>query len=247
MLQPNLPGDFHDTKGLSNVLTFFQTVIVIGFAILFITYINYADLFNSVYHDTPYLSSTLNVNMILYNRWEAFTTTFRIIDLLLLPMSLLIAVLFMIWVYRSTKNLGAFGCEGLRYSPGWAVGWFFIPLANLVMPVLVMTEISKASQPYADQKDWRSFPLPAVIPIWWAIYIGTFFVSLIIVLINRGPAEEKNLTPVTISIVILCSWEILWAVLSMCVIRRITAQQGDKYERLLYQSIADESGNQSDA
>lgn len=62
-------------------------------------------------------------------------------------------------------NLIAFNVERLRYTPGWAMGWFFIPFANAVMPPIVLTKIWKASTPngQADSKDWRRAPFSPVI------------------------------------------------------------------------------------
>src|SRR5262245_30821004 len=36
-------------------------------------------------------------------------------------------VLFLIWVYKSSSNVWAFGVPYLQYTPGWSVGWFFVP------------------------------------------------------------------------------------------------------------------------
>src|SRR5690349_16122694 len=34
---------------------------------------------------------------------------------------------FLIWVHQTYRNLSALGAQDLTYSPGWAVGYFFIP------------------------------------------------------------------------------------------------------------------------
>jgi len=48
---------------------------------------------------------------------------------------------FLMWVYRANWNAHALGAVGMRYRPGWAVGWYFIPIASLWMPYRVMREI----------------------------------------------------------------------------------------------------------
>src|SRR5689334_7274535 len=50
------------------------------------------------------------------------------------------AVAFLIWFHRAHKNLPALGARELKYTPGWAVGGFFVPLLNLVRPADVMRE-----------------------------------------------------------------------------------------------------------
>lgn len=59
------------------------------------------------------------------------------------------------------RNLVSFNVQGLRFTPGWAVGWFFIPFANFVMSPLILTKIWRASTPHvqADGLAWRRAPI----------------------------------------------------------------------------------------
>src|SRR5262245_14862724 len=47
------------------------------------------------------------------------------------------AVVFIVWLYRARRNLAIWGILGLGWGPGWAIGGWFIPLANLLIPKLV--------------------------------------------------------------------------------------------------------------
>lgn len=58
-----------------------------------------------------------------------------------------IAILFLLWLHRMRSNLDAMGVRDLRFSPGWTVGWFIIPVANLFMPLFVMMELWRGSEP----------------------------------------------------------------------------------------------------
>lgn len=40
-------------------------------------------------------------------------------------------IVWCVWQFRGQRNLVAAGRGGLRFTPGWAVGWWFIPIANL--------------------------------------------------------------------------------------------------------------------
>ncbi len=44
------------------------------------------------------------------------------------------AVFFLMWFHRVYRNLPALGAAGLKYTPGWAVGFWFIPFLNFVRP-----------------------------------------------------------------------------------------------------------------
>lgn len=74
--------------------------------------------------------------------------------------SLALAIAFFIWIYRINKFIGDSG-GGLKYSPGWAAGWFFIPVANLWKPYHVVKELYIKSGK-ADA---------LIIAVWWAVWL----------------------------------------------------------------------------
>jgi len=78
-----------------------------------------------------------------------------------------IVVLWLVWQYRGQANLEALGVADRRFSPGWAVGWWFIPFADFVMPARTMSELWRASDPTAGAIEWRSRPLTPLIAVWW--------------------------------------------------------------------------------
>jgi Domain of unknown function (DUF4328) len=77
-------------------------------------------------------------------------------------------IVFLIWVYRSTANAHAFGAEGMSAGPGLAVGWYFIPIANLWMPLTAMRETWKAS---VNPPNWEVERAPATMGLWWFFWI----------------------------------------------------------------------------
>ena len=82
---------------------------------------------------------------------------------------LITAILVCFWTYRANCNVRALGATGLRFSPGEAVGWHFVPIAWFWMPFLVMREIWRAS---ANPSEWRGQPGSAVLGWWWALWLG---------------------------------------------------------------------------
>jgi len=77
-------------------------------------------------------------------------------------------IVFLKWVYRAYKNIQGFGAEGLRFSPGWAVGYYFIPILSLIRPVQVMSEIWRVSQ---DPRNWLRSRGSWLIWTWWALFL----------------------------------------------------------------------------
>jgi hypothetical protein len=100
------------------------------------------------------------------------------IGLLQSGLGILTGIIFLKWIYRSYKNIQGFGAQGLRFSPGWAVGYYFIPILSLIRPVQVMSEIWRASD---DPRDWSKRPGSWLIASWWTlflVYTGITQVSL---------------------------------------------------------------------
>ena len=83
-------------------------------------------------------------------------------------------VFFLMWLYRSSNNLRAFD-PWVRptYSAGWAVGYFFIPFLNLVVPYRAVKEVwQKSGLP----DDVRLDPSPpASFPLWWLFWLLACF------------------------------------------------------------------------
>jgi Domain of unknown function (DUF4328) len=81
-------------------------------------------------------------------------------------------VMWVVWQYRAHSNLPALGATNLRYRPGWVVGWWFIPVANLAIPYLTVRELHKASDPEAGAVDWKARRTWALLWLWWGSWLA---------------------------------------------------------------------------
>lgn len=81
-----------------------------------------------------------------------------------------------VWWYRARQAVSAE--SGLRWSPGWAVGGWFIPLANAVIPKLVLNEIDRVGRARdAGAGEWRSMATSPVANVWWVAWVGGVVLS----------------------------------------------------------------------
>ena len=84
-------------------------------------------------------------------------------------------VFFLMWIHRAYKNLRALNpANRLDYSPGLAVGGFFIPFANLFIPFRVVKEIWQKSWP-ADEAILYAPSPPATFALWWTFWLLASF------------------------------------------------------------------------
>lgn len=92
-----------------------------------------------------------------------------IAQLLVIP----VAILTMIWMYRMAVNLRSLGRQEPTWSPGWAIGgWFVPPCAIYVIPWLMFTELWRGSDPAVAPYDpsWRRRPVSPIVHVWWILY-----------------------------------------------------------------------------
>ncbi|WP_009961800.1 DUF4328 domain-containing protein [Verrucomicrobium spinosum] len=93
-----------------------------------------------------------------------------VIGLVQLSLFIVTVIVFGVWIVRSHRNVRAFG-DYLEISPGWAVGWFCIPFANLWKPYQAMKQLWQSSMP-----DRSHAPL---LPIWWTLWVLSAFIGRI--------------------------------------------------------------------
>ena len=98
-----------------------------------------------------------------------------VVVLLMVLVSLTIFVLLIIWMWRVAKNAEVLGRREPRFRPGWTIGGWFIPLANFVIPVLVMQDLWRGTDPDAPAGDpaWRSRPGSGLVGWWWAMHLAS--------------------------------------------------------------------------
>ena len=87
---------------------------------------------------------------------------------------LLSMILVSIWIHRAHANMHEAGIDGLEFTPGWAVGWFAIPIANLFKPYQAMKELWNSSSGLSNEFGGEA---PGILNFWWATWLLSGFVS----------------------------------------------------------------------
>jgi hypothetical protein len=79
-------------------------------------------------------------------------------------------VVLVVFLFRASKNTQRWQTAHQRWGPGWTIGSWFIPFANLVIPLLVVREISQRT-PTPGSDGTRRDPSRALIGWWWAAWV----------------------------------------------------------------------------
>jgi hypothetical protein len=80
--------------------------------------------------------------------------------------SILTGIAWFIWLHRAVANARSLGVDTAA-TPGWAVGWWFIPFANLVKPYQILRSLF----------DGLVSGSSAIVAYWWGSYLIAGFVG----------------------------------------------------------------------
>ena len=127
------------------------------------------------------------------------------------------AVTFLFWFARAYRNLPSLGAHELKYSPRSAVGWWFVPLASMVVPLLVTIELSKASDPSTrpnSRSERERAPFSKLLLTWWVAFMAATILAGL-------PISSQEV----VWFAVLAALEILAVALAIAVIWRIQLRQ----------------------
>lgn len=95
-------------------------------------------------------------------------------------------VAWLMWQHRAQRNLHEAGLQNLRFTPGWAVGWWLIPFVNLVMPFRTTSELVLRSAPSTD----APAEVPAWLAAWWGSWVGSSVLLAIGAILQGSTVED---------------------------------------------------------
>lgn len=128
---------------------------------------------------------------------------------------ILYAIFFMIWVYRASWNAGLFEPSATRITPGWSVGWFFIPVMNLFKPYRITREIYNSSLDPARPLEQKA---PSLVGWWWGLWLSSIGFAVMSRVTLGGAPTLQDLSTASMLIVIgamatigalACLWKIV--------------------------------------
>ncbi len=148
-------------------------------------------------------------------------------------------VAFLIWIHRAHRNLPSLHAADLRFTPGWAVGWFFIPIMSLFRPYQVASEIWKASDPKVDTTDgtsWKSVATSPIVGWWWAFFLISNFVANIALRTVFSGEELSDLLTSTYAYIVSDAIDVVGIVITVLLVQRISQYQEAKRVLVVAQS-----------
>ncbi len=104
-------------------------------------------------------------------------TLISIVTIIQIIFSIITGITFLIWIYRTNKNLHQVSGQSMVFAPNWAVAWYFVPIANLFKPYQVMKELWKTSH----KNQTSSLTL---LGWWWTLWLISNFIGQLLLRVN---------------------------------------------------------------
>jgi hypothetical protein len=135
------------------------------------------------------------------NVWFGTSRVVVVMALLALSVTVVTAFIFLFWIHRAMSRAREL-TPALSITPGWAIGWFFVPVASLWKPYEVMSEIvegSGGSAPaYAQQTR-------ALIGWWWGGWIARSFFAVFENFASRAGDGGSPINTPSVTMIVLAS------------------------------------------
>jgi hypothetical protein len=140
-------------------------------------------------------------------------------------------IIFLRWKYLSNRNARSFGVVGMEFTPGWSVGWYFIPIASLWKPFQAMREMFKASNPDGAEA-WHNAPHPGILPLWWALWIISNFSGQIAMRTAVRAESIAQLKASNAAAFVSDLIDVPLGIVAIAVVAKLTTWQSEKHDRL---------------
>jgi hypothetical protein len=136
-------------------------------------------------------------------------TSFGLLILLTLACFVCMAVFFWKWLWRARINAESLGGpRSQRLRRGWTVWGWLCPLANLVLPCLIVFDIHKASAPRGNRS--------AIVGFWWAACLAG-----VAVLVVGGASVPPESQEIVLVVAVAC--QVVAAALLVVIVAQVNS------------------------
>lgn len=155
----------------------------------------------------------------------ASDTRYSAIARLQLAALLFTAIVWLLWLHRAYSTLTVIGTRKSRFTPGWAVGYWFIPFINLVRPYQIVVDLWLRSESLNATESVEQLPRPALVGWWWGVYLLTGVAGRLYASFSRLAESVSQFITVTDIGMVGDVIGVVAAVLAIAVVRRIDTLQ----------------------
>ncbi|MFD8965614.1 DUF4328 domain-containing protein [Streptomyces sp. NPDC059568] len=137
---------------------------------------------------------------------------------------LVCGIVFIVWFHSVRRVAGVLGPDRFRSGPGWAIGAWFIPLANFWMPYRIAVNIWGASTRLpADGEPYKVSMWP--VNLWWGLFATTTLFSWYVGQRYENAEALDEIRDAVLQVVVADALDVAAAAAALYFAVRLTAMQ----------------------
>ena len=150
----------------------------------------------------------------------------QLVGIIQFSLFIITGVVFLRWIYFSNSNSRSLGASGMQFTPGWTIGYYFVPFLNFYKPYRAMKEIWKTSK---DPKNWEMVKTPSLFPQWWTLWLISGFLGQVSFRLTWRAEELNELFVSSLVTLAYDLVEIPLALIAIKLVGSIFDMQNEKY------------------
>ena len=131
------------------------------------------------------------------------------------------------WIHRANYNARQLGAKDMEFTPGWSIGYYFIPILTLWKPFQAMKEIWRASH---NPDSWPTEKASSILGLWWFLWIVTNMLGQAVLRMSAGAEELQEFMRINILTQVSDALAIPLALVTLSIVNSIFRAQSAAYE-----------------
>jgi hypothetical protein len=113
----------------------------------------------------------------------AFDQLYAVVGLLQTGLLGVSAIAFLAWISRVVDNVPPLTGRTPQRGPRAAIGWWFVPVAWVVMPFVIVADTARRLRPASDG-------MGVLLPAWWALWLVSSNLGVLLVRLPTDTIDE---------------------------------------------------------
>ncbi len=144
---------------------------------------------------------------------------------------------FLIWLGLSFRNLTPLNVTGMKNKEWYAIWGFFIPVACFYIPMAVVDEVWRGSDPSnLDPVEWKNNKHTPLIYAWWTCWMLHGIIGLVALFLEKDPQYSS----IAHNPLLHFSGELIFSIagiLLMLIVQKISSRQEQKRALVLQNKL----------
>ena len=153
---------------------------------------------------------------------EASDQRQQVVAIVYMVVFIISGILILRWIHRANFNARQLGAQNMEFTPGWSIGYYFIPVLTLWKPYQAMKEIWQAS---SEPSDWSFTKVSPILPLWWALWIISGMLGQAIFRFSSSAEEIDELMNLNIITQVSNTLDIPLALVTLAIVNGVYKMQ----------------------